>query len=303
LLVLPHLNLKKVNNSQAVCHMNKFAKILLWAIGSIIILLGVLMAGFLYKVKNGFPVSYETEVPVIEFPSDQTAVLLFSKATGFRHGESIDAGKNVFKELAKKNNWFLYSTDEGGVFNPEQLAKFNAVIFNNSTGRVLNDDQQAALEEYVTQGGSLIGIHGAGDDSHHWDWYENNLMGARFSHHPLDPQLQEAEITLNDVRDSLIVEGLPATWKHTDEWYVFFEHPVDKGFNILYTIDGEKINPSGNMLWITNKNFGMGKGHPVAWYRATGKGRTFYTSIGHNAEAWKQQAFVDMLENAVSWEN
>lgn len=280
--------------------MKKFIKILLWLIVSVFILIFAAGSIFLYKVKNGFPVSYETEAPAIDFPADKKTVLLFSKATGFRHGESIEAGKNVFAELAVKDNWFLYSTEEGGVFNAEQLGKFDIVIFNNSTGRLLNDEQQKILEEYVTQGGTLMGIHGAGDDSHHWDWYEQNLLGSTFSHHPLDPQLQETELTLHTVPDSALVQGLPATWKHSDEWYVFFENPKEKGFNIFYTINGETINPSGNMLWMKDKNFGMGKDHPVAWYRETGKGRTFYTSIGHNATAWKQPAFVGMLENVIN---
>ncbi len=280
--------------------MKRFLKILAWTIGSVVVLLGILLAGFVYKVKNGFPVSYETEVPAITFPDNQTAVLLFSKSTGFRHGESIDAGKKVFAELAGRNSWFLYDTEAGGVFNPEQLTKFDVVIFNNSTGRVLNDEQQKALEAYVEQGGTLLGIHGAGDDSHHWDWYEENLLGSKFSHHPLDPQLQEAEVVLNEVPDSLIVQDLPVTWKHTDEWYVFFENPRARGFNILYAIDGDKIIPNGNLLWIKDKNFGMGKDHPVAWYRPTGKGRTFYTSMGHHAATWQQEPFVHMLENVVN---
>ncbi|HTE30877.1 MAG TPA: ThuA domain-containing protein [Chryseolinea sp.] len=280
--------------------MKKFLKILLWTIVPLIVLVAALLAVFAYKIENGFPVFYETDAPVIDFPADQKTVLLFSKATGFRHGESIEAGQKAFIEMAKKNNWFLYNTEEGGVFNPEQLAKFDVVIFNNSTGRVLNDEQQKALEEYVAQGGVLIGIHGSGDSSHHWDWYEKNLMGSKFSHHPLDPQLQETEVTLNNVPDSLIARGLPTTWKHTDEWYVFTGNPRAKGFHILYAIDGESINPNGNILWIKDRNFGMGKDHPVAWYRETGKGLTFYTSIGHNAEAWKQEAFVTMLENVIN---
>jgi len=280
--------------------MKKFLKILLWTLGSLIVVVVILLAGFVYKVKYGFPVSYETGVPAITFPEGQTRVLLFSKATGFRHGESIEAGKKVFDELAKKNNWFLYDTEEGGVFNLEQLPKFDVVIFSNSTGRVLSDEQQKVLEDYVQNGGTLIGIHGAGDDSHHWDWYEQNLMGARFSHHPLDPQLQEAEVMLNDQPDSLLAAGLPASWKHTDEWYVFLENPRQKGFTVLFNIDGDKILPSGNLLWIKDKDFGMGKDHPVAWYRTVGSGRTFYTSIGHHGGAWQQKPFVDMLENAIS---
>jgi uncharacterized protein len=280
--------------------MKRWLKITLWSIGIVIFVMVALMATFIYKIKNGFPVSYETEAPSIDFPEGQTTVLLFSKSTAFRHGESIEAGKNVFADLAKKNNWFLFSTVEGGVFNKEQLDKFDVVIFNNSTGRVLNDEQQVALEIYVQNGGSLIGIHGAGDDSHHWDWYEQNLMGAKFSHHPIDPQFQEATVSINPVPDSAIIQGLPETWEHTDEWYVFFENPRAKGFNILFTIDGEKINPSGNILWMKDKGFGMGKDHPVAWYRKSGNGRTFYTSMGHDAGAWSEPAFVKMLENAVT---
>jgi type 1 glutamine amidotransferase len=280
--------------------MKRWLKITLWSVGIFIFVIAALMATFIYKIKNGFPVSYETEIPSIDFPEGKTTVLLFSKSTAFRHDESIEAGKNVFADLARKNNWYLFSTEEGGVFNKEQLDKFDIVIFNNSTGRVLNDEQQVALETYVQNGGSLIGIHGAGDDSHHWDWYEQNLMGAKFSHHPIDPQFQEATVNINPVPDSALAEGLPETWKHTDEWYVFFENPRAKGFNILFTIDGEKINPSGNILWMTDKGFGMGKDHPVAWYRKSGNGRTFYTSMGHDAGAWNQPAFVKMLENAVT---
>jgi uncharacterized protein len=279
--------------------MKKVIKIILWSIASLAVLLFLLGSVFYYKIFYGFPVSYETEAPAIQIPENKHTVLLFSKSTGFRHDESIEAGKSRFLALASKNDWFLYSTEEAGVFNVEQLAKFDCVVFNNCTGRLLTDEQQKVLEEYVNNGGNLIGIHGAGDNSHHWDWYVENFIGAHFSHHPLDPQLQAATITLEPVSDSTLTDGLPATWSHPDEWYVFLENPRTKGFTIVYAIDGESINPNGNMLWMKDKNFGMGKDHPVAWYRTTGKGRTFYTSIGHDAAAWKQDAFVKMLENAV----
>ena len=281
--------------------MKKWLKILLWVVGTIFILLASLVAGFIYKVKNGFPVSYETEKPTIQFPDNQPAILLFTKTTGFRHGESIDASKKVFAEMAKQDNWFLYETESGGVFNAEQLAKFKVVIFDNSTGRVLSDEQQIALENYVENGGGLMGIHGAGDDSHHWDWYSNNLLGTKFSHHPINPQLQETELFLEANIDSTLSKNLAKQWSHTDEWYVFFDNPRGKGFNIVYTINGEKIIPNGNMLWMTDKDFGMGKDHPVAWYKNTGKGRTFYTSIGHNAVAFNNKDFVKLLNNAVVW--
>lgn len=282
--------------------MKKVLKIIGFSILGIVLLFFILIAGFIYKVKNGFPVSYEKEQPTINFPSDQAAVLLFSKTTGFRHTEAIDASKKMFAEMAQKNHWFLYETEKGGVFNPAQLAKFKVVIFNNSTGAVLNETQQKALENYVENGGGLIGIHGSGDDSHHWDWYEKNLLGAKFSHHPIKHQLQAAEVVLQPLADSTLWNQLSTRWSHTDEWYVFFDNPLKKGFTGVYTIDGESIDPDGNILFVTSKNFGMGKTHPVAWYKATGKGQTFYTSMGHTGQTFQEPEFVQLLENVVNWE-
>jgi uncharacterized protein len=281
--------------------MKRVLKIILYSVLGIVVLLGILMAGFIYKVKNGFPVSYETDKPTITIPESQPAILLFSKTTGFRHSEAIDASKKIFAEMAMKNNWFLYETESGGVFNAEQLAKFKTVIFNNSTGEVINAEQKRALESYVENGGTLIGIHGAGDDSHHWDWYEKNLLGAKFSHHPIKMQLQETSVILKPLVDSTLWQNLPPQYLHTDEWYVFFENPLKNGFTGLYTIDGEAISTDGNILFMTSKNFGMGKEHPVAWFKTMGKGRTFYTSMGHTGQTFQEAPFIKMLENAIKW--
>ena len=125
--------------------MNKIVKIILWSLLGLVLLVVAAGALFFYKVQNGFPVTYETDKPTINIPPNQPAILVFSKTTGFRHGESIDASKPIFREMARRNGWFVYETEEGGVFNPEQLRQFKAVIFNNSTGRVLNDEQQQTL--------------------------------------------------------------------------------------------------------------------------------------------------------------
>lgn len=279
--------------------MKKGIKIVLWSLLGLVVLLGAAAGLFFYKVNNGFPVSYETEKPSINFPANQPAILLFSKTTGFRHGESIDASKPIFREMARRNNWFVYETEEGGVFNREQLGHFKAVIFDNSTGRVLNDEQQQALSQYVEAGGALLGVHGSGDGSHHWPWYETNLLGARFSHHPLNPQLQKTDVRVETGVDSTLVRNLPPSWTHTDEWYIFFSQPKD--VKIVSYINGDKIIPSGNLLFIKDKNFGMGKYHPVAWYRTVGKGKTFYTSMGHNAAVWQDAHFIHLVENAIRW--
>jgi hypothetical protein len=279
--------------------MKKIGKIILFSLLGFLLLSGLAMAIFFYKINYGFPVSYETEKPAIAFPQGQAAILVFSKTTAFRHGESIEASLPVFTEMARRNSWFVYQTEKGGVFNKDQLKQFKAVIFNNSTGRVLNDEQQQALTRYVEEGGSLIGIHGAGDNSHHWPWYEQSLLGTRFSHHSLNPHLQKTDVHIANVTDTILTRDLPSSWTHEDEWYVFFSQP--KGVKIISYINGDKIIPNGNMLWMKDKNFGMGNYHPVAWYREVGKGKTFYTSMGHSKEVWQEASFVRLVENTLHW--
>ncbi|PSR57043.1 ThuA domain-containing protein [Adhaeribacter arboris] len=279
--------------------MKKIVKIILWSLFGSLLLFGTALGIFFYKITNGFPVTYETEKPVIQFPQNQPAILVFSKATAFRHRESIAASLPVFTQMAQRNGWFVYQTEEGGVFNPEQLQQFKAVIFNNSTGRVLNEEQEQALSHYVEAGGALLGIHGAGDNSHHWPWYETNLLGTRFSHHPINPQFQKTEVHIEPAVDTILTQQLPASWVHEDEWYVFLDQP--KGARVMSYINGDKINANGNMLWMKNKNFGMGSYHPVAWYRAVDQGKTFYTSMGHSQEVWQDANFVRLVENALQW--
>lgn len=65
--------------------MKKGVKIALYSVVGLITLLVVAVSLFIYiyKIKNGFPVSYETDRSTIDFPTDKPAILLFSKTTGF----------------------------------------------------------------------------------------------------------------------------------------------------------------------------------------------------------------------------
>lgn len=279
--------------------MKKVGKIILYTLLGLGMLAGAAAGIFFYKITYGFPVTYETEQPVIQFPAGKAAILVFTKTTAFRHGESIEASLPVFSEMARRNNWFIYHTAAGGVFNAGQLKKFKAVIFNNSTGRVLNEEQQQALRQYVEAGGALMGIHGAGDNSHHWPWYEQSLIGTRFSHHSINPHLQKTTVHLETLVDSTLTQGLPPSWVHEDEWYVFFNQP--QGARVVSYINGNNIIPDGNMPWTKNKNFGMGNYHPVAWYRSVKKGKAFYTSMGHSQDVWQNAGFVRLVENGLHW--
>jgi type 1 glutamine amidotransferase len=79
---------------------------------------------------------------------------------------------------------------------------------------------------------------------------------------------------------------------------VFFEN-LRKKVSILFVLLMEKA--SIYPLLALDKNFGMGKDHPVAWCKNIGKGKTFYTSMGHDETTWKDKNFAKLIENGIVW--
>ncbi|APQ16129.1 ThuA domain-containing protein [Maribacter hydrothermalis] len=275
-------------------------KIVLLSIFGLVLLLFMAMGVFVYKARYGINF-YDSKPP--ELPTDLSgkAVLLFSKTNGFRHGEAIDGAIPAFEKMAKENDWAFFSTDNGAVFNPEQLQKFNVVIWNNCSGKVLDEEQRQNFKNYLENGGGYIGIHASGDNSHQWDWYEQNVIGTLFSHHSLDPQFQKGTLNMEE-GNSVLTNNLPIKWDREEEWYVFLDSPRKKGFSILYTLDETNVNMSGNIKYmVSDKDFGMGNDHPIVWYNNLGEGRVFYSALGHQGSAFKEPEHLKMLENAVRW--
>ncbi len=97
-------------------------------------------------------------------------VLVFSKTDGFRH-TSIEPGKVAFQKMATEKGFAVDFTEDATQFITSNLKKYNAVVFLNTTGDVLNNNQQAEFERYIQAGGGYLGIHAATDCEYDWSWY------------------------------------------------------------------------------------------------------------------------------------
>ena len=78
-------------------------------------------------------------------------ILVFSKTEGFRHG-SIEDGITALKKLGKENNFKVVATEDSLYFVEDSLKQFSAVVFLNTTGNILNHEQQADFERYIQAG-------------------------------------------------------------------------------------------------------------------------------------------------------
>ena len=95
-------------------------------------------------------------------------VLVFSKTTGFRH-TAIEVGIEAVKKLGAQHNFSVDATENGAWFTPENLQKYEVVVFMNTNGiDVLDAAQKTAFEAYIRQGGNYVGVHSASATEYEW---------------------------------------------------------------------------------------------------------------------------------------
>jgi len=265
----------------------------------------VTMVAFGYLKYTGawnalFPSSeHDTVGPVLPVSLESPTVLVFSKTNGFRHEEGINGGVSALAEIAAANNWGVYATENGAVFTEANLKRFDVVVFLNASGDMLSDAQEQAFQRWMETGGGWLGIHAAGDGSHaKWQWYMDNLIGAEFTAHPMNPQFQRASV-VSEADDHPVMWDLPANWDHVEEWYSWSSSPRERGFTVLATVDEHSYSPIQTFMG-QEKNLRMGD-HPVAWSNCVGLGRSVYLALGHQAEAFDNREFRRLLENALVW--
>ncbi|MEU8024539.1 ThuA domain-containing protein [Micromonospora haikouensis] len=210
-------------------------------------------------------------------------VLVFSKTAGFRH-DSIAVGTQAIRELGAANSFTVTATEDAAQFTTANLARFEAVIFLNTTGDVLNDSQQAAFESYIGAGGGYVGVHSAADTEYNWPFY-GNLVGAWFASHPA---IQQARVKVED-RAHAATAHLGQTWTRTDEWYDFRTNARSTA-HVLASLDESSYSGGA-----------MGGDHPHAWCKTYSGGRSFYTGGGHSQSSYSEAAFRSHLLGGIRY--
>lgn len=213
------------------------------------------------------------------------ALLIFSKTSGWHHN-SIPSAIAAIKKIAEQKGYSVDTTTNAAYFNEQKLSAYNAVIFNSTTGNVLNSGQQTAFERYIQAGGGYVGIHSAADTEYDWAWY-GQLVGAYFDSHPYNPNVREAVIQVSD-KSHPASSSLPESWKRSDEWYNY--KSVYPGIKVLASLDENSYEGGTN-----------GTGHPIIWYHDYDGGRAFYTGLGHTEESYSEPLFLAQLAGGIAY--
>jgi putative membrane-bound dehydrogenase-like protein len=161
------------------------------------------------------------------------------------------------------------------------LEDLNSETLNNYDGlmiyanhETISPEQESALKSYIQSGKALIPVHSASFCFQNSDWYIE-AVGGQFSTHG------------TEVFSAKIVKP---------------EHPAMKGLTEFESWDETyvhtKVNPDMEVLM---ERVEGDKREPYTWTRNEGKGRVFYTALGHNEKTWEKAEFQALLANGILW--
>jgi len=231
-------------------------------------------------------------------PTTQRAskrVLVFHRADGFKH-TSIPTSADVFRQMDAKSEAFEFVvTDDIKHFDKETLNTYDAVVFCLTTGEIaLSDEQKASLLEFVQSGrGGLVGIHSATDTFYKWPEF-GEMLGGYFDGHPWNAN-DTVVVKVEQPTNAITAPWGKSTFQITDEIYQI-KAPYDRAKqDVLLSLDTDQTDMKKNGIKRTDKDFA------VAWTKPYGKGRVFYTSLGHNDAVWQDPRYQAHLLAGLQW--
>jgi type 1 glutamine amidotransferase len=234
-------------------------------------------------------------------PSKPRKILIFTLCEGFVH-QSVPVCTDALIAMGDKTGAYTAdASDDKAVFNAENLARYDAVAFNNTTKLSLSDEQKKALLDFVESGKGIIGIHAATDNF--YDWPEGAAMlGGLFDGHPWTSggtwafKLDEPGHPLNKMFGG---KG----FKLSDEIYQFKEPYSRANQRVLVSLDlsdPDTKNIKGGKAEMMKRTDGD---FAVVWLKRYGNGRVFFSGFGHHREIfWNPvllQQYLDGIQYAL----
>jgi type 1 glutamine amidotransferase len=178
--------------------------------------------------------------------------------------------------LAEKNAAVLKE-----YLSPEALKNYDAVAFLSTVGELPLPDKDAFFK-WVADGHGFIGLHAAADGLHMTPEYIK-MLGGEFSAHGSHSEV--AVVNLDPA------SPLTAGWKNgikiTEEWYNFRNYDRSQ-VHVLLAMETHPTN-------------GAPGHYPVSWIKPYGKGRVFYSSLGHRDDVIDPRADIGDAEFKVRY--
>lgn len=179
----------------------------------------------------------------------------------------------------------------GENFLARNLTHFDAIFFFGVREIDLTPEQRVDLMSFIKEDGKgFVAAHSAATAFFSWPEF-GEMLGGRFDEHPWN--VTDAKIVVEDGTFPAM-KGFPATIVLKDEHYQLKDFSRAK-VRVLARLDSTSVDLKAPLVHRTDADF------PVAWAKTHGKGRVFYSTLGHLPESWDNPVVQRMYFEAIRW--
>jgi len=217
---------------------------------------------------------------------------------GGMNGHSPKESVDLFVPILEKEGAIVKVFDNFSVFENEKLMNEADLIIQTFTDAFssdprMNNDQFKGLRKALINGTGFAGWHGGLGDSSPNPLY-HFIVGGDFVSHPgelKEMKTAEYEVKIYDSED-YITDGLSDFKIFGSEQYYMM---IDPNVKVL-AVSEFKLNN-----WPNNENEIKGSFMPVIWKKNYGKGRVFYSSVGHYLREFEIPQVFTMQMRGFRW--
>lgn len=230
-------------------------------------------------------------------------VLYFTRSAGFehsvvqRHGKELSHSEKIITGWGEKHDVDVVCTKDGGVFDGD-LDQFDVFAFYTSgvltdpiTGRDEPPMTQEGLKRLlaaVEGGKGFVAFHAASDSFHSQGGKISPylaMLGGEFVTHQ-----SQQKATMKVVSPNFPgVKNVGDSFEMLEEWYA--QNHFAKDLHVILVQETAGMHDAAYQR----------PPYPATWARMHGKGRVFYTSMGHREDVWTNPVFEQVALGGFSW--
>jgi type 1 glutamine amidotransferase len=173
----------------------------------------------------------------------------------------------------------------------KNLNDFDAIFFFGVREIQLTPEQRADLISFVRDDGKAIIVAHAGITAF-FSWPEfGDMVGGRFDEHPWG--IIDAPVIVEDSAFPGMAH-LPATFGHIDEYYQIKDFSRAKA-HVILRLDVSHLDLTVPLVHHRDADF------PLIWAKTYGKGRVYYSALGHDPSTWDDRSVQEMYFEGIKW--
>jgi type 1 glutamine amidotransferase len=232
-------------------------------------------------------------------------LLYYTRSQGFEHGavKRQDGqpafSEKIMTELGEKLGYEIVCSKDGNLLAPDKIDQWDGFIFY-ATGRLdqpgkdnlppMPPGGKEALLKAIENGKGFVGVHAANDAFRVPGKVRKPdpfiaMIGGEFEAHG---KQQKAKMVVVDPK----FPGLDGVDDFVlyEEWYIARNLAPD--MHVILVQDTQSME---------EERYRNLPPYPATWARKNGKGRVFYTSMGHREDVWNNPTFQKILMGGIRW--